>query len=146
VELLNKIVIDMLREHEGGEKFFDALDANLQNGDIVHELWRKVPDCKAIVSGKFGRFFMNLYPGYDTIVVNGGLRKGPIDSLEYIKDSINGRNFIFIDDSFYLGRTRDKIKAEIEKWGGRLIGTYVIYDGSRVKDETVTSLFRYYGG
>lgn len=150
MNILNDLVNNMILQHEGGEKFFDNLDKELQKEDYIKQLWemalcmgqRFIP----ISSGKFGLYFSSFLStkGIFNIVVNGGLRKNRIISLEPWKNRIGGNPFVFFDDSFYLGRTRDKIKEEIEKWGGHLSSTYVCYDGSRNREWNVSSMYRYY--
>jgi len=54
------------------------------------------------------------------------------------------RDFILLDDSFYSGQTRNLIQAELERHGGRIVHTYVVYDGSRNRDPEVTGMYRYY--
>ena len=78
------------------------------------------------------------------MLLNGGLRHIEKISLEHIADRIRKKDFIFIDDSYYLGRTRDVIRAEIERLKGNFQHTYTIYDGSKWKDKNLTSLFRYH--
>lgn len=146
---LNQMVKGLLEEHVGGREYFDKLDEKVQDKDIVQRLIGLVEDffqsydnCTIVVSGGFGRFFTNSVQG-SIIVVNGGLRTGePVDDLSYLE--IAGRELIFVDDSFYSGRTRDIIRDEIKRNGGELIRTFVVYDGSKNKDETVESLYRYY--
>ena len=127
----------MLEEHKGGEKFFDNLDKNVQQELIIEKLLLSIPieDEIIIVSGKFGNYL---------ILVSGGLRVGNKIDLSYIKNYIENKNFIFIDDSFYSGRTRDVIKNELIKYKSNLIKTYVIYDGGKIRDSNVCSLYRYY--
>jgi len=145
MELMNKIVIDLIEEHEGGEEFFNHLDKRLQDNSIIKSLITlHTGDEKVIASGKFGLYLNAMYPQFEIMLVNGGLRRGSIISLEPMRDVIQHNKFIFIDDSFFLGRTRDAIKKEIEKWGGSLFKTIVGYDGSKDKDNSVTSLYRYY--
>lgn len=155
MELLDHIVKDMLEQHTGGEEFFNHLDAEVQRPPIVEQLYKSIESIHnhylMIVSGKFGTFFSNYLADKHklahlcTIVVEGGLRRNnTVLDLTYMRDFIAGKRFIFLDDSFYLGRTRDTIKAEIERLGGYLCDTYVIYDGSKKKDKTVHSLYRYY--
>lgn len=144
----------MLEEYEGGEQFFDNLDANIQHETIIYRLLDLIPakHRNIIVSGKFGRFFSNWYNSeidygvtLDKIIaVEGGLRKGIKLNLDYMSNFIRGKEFIFIDDSFYSGKTRDAVKSEIERHSGKLANTYVVYDGSKEKDGTVHSLYRYY--
>lgn len=154
--MINKTVIKLLNEHQGGTKFFHALDelirkdVNILNVICGNLNFKDYYD-GIILSGKFGRVFASYYTSRSTyhlfndelIVVNGGLRKdNPIDDLSYI--DLKGKNYIFVDDSFYSGKTRDIIKAEVERLGGNLVETYVVYDGSKEKDDAVNSIYRYY--
>lgn len=156
MNLIDKIVKECLEQHEGGEKFFDTLDENIRSKIntidflVINFLLNEEFD-GIIVSGKFGKVFANYYsntsyPDVEKIImVNGGLRKDqPIDDLSYLSDHIKNKDLIFVDDSFYSGKTRNAVRNEIERLGGKLINTYVVYDGSKEKDETVHSLYRYY--
>ena len=103
-----------------------------------------------IVSGKFGSVFYEYASNYQDdlkekiIVVNGGLRKDNVITSFWENFNIQNKRIVFIDDSYYLGRTRNKIKEAIEENHGSLICTYVFYDGSKEKDNTVHSFYRYY--
>lgn len=153
---IESLVNDCLIKHEGGEKFFDAIDEKLRNDNLLITMMiGKVLENETfdyiIVSGNFGRFFKNFclnHIGEDfssnVIVVNGGIRNGNKVVEFYKKYDIYNKDFIFIDDSYYLGRTRDKIKEAIINNGGHLICSYVFYDGSKIKDDTVHSFYRYY--
>lgn len=155
MDILDQIVKDCLEQHKEGEKFFDHLDKAIQQKPIVNQLLDLIGDNKnIIVSGKFG-WFLSMYLGINVahkyrnfLVVNGGLRKGEkikILDLSYQRDEdLNGLEFIFVDDSFYSGKTRDAVKENLNKYNAKLIHTYVVYDGSKKKDETVSSLYRYY--
>lgn len=149
IHKLDEIVKQMLEEHEGGTIFFDNLDQAVQQKPLIESLLGLANEhCKdrhgIIVSGKFGRYFTNLIDMKNQLlVVNGGLRSGnPIDDISYLK--LEGMKFIFLDDSFYSGKTRDVIKNELEKNGAKLVKTFVVYDGSKEKDESVYGLYRYY--
>lgn len=143
----------MLEQHKGGEEFFNHLDIAIQQYPIVYQLLIKLNTFRnkehmysprIIASGKFGRFFRNYFKLPD-IVVNGDLRKGKtIDDLSYMKEMIKDQDFIFIDDSFYSGKTRMAINNELSKYNGKIIQTFVVYDGSIEKDDTVQSLYRYH--
>ena len=122
---LNLKVQELILEHVGGEKFFDALDAHIRS-DISYvttllQLAEKQygPNFTAIASGKFGQFFSQYK---STILVNGGLRSGfPITSLTQFTGLTN---FVFFDDSFYSGKTRNAVRTEIVRIGGILLHTY----------------------
>lgn len=97
-----------------------------------------------IVSGGFGQFVKNLYPNKNILTLQGGIRHLKTLPLEHISDNIKNKSFIFIDDSYYLGRTRNAIREEIERLKGSFIHSFVVYDGSIYKDKKVTSLYRYH--
>ena len=157
---LNEIVQNLIRQHTGGEQFFDALDNELRNHqDLLTLLHQKArafevlqPNYPAVIggigyvmSGKFGLYAREEVNG---LLVNGGLRKGePCMDLEpllrYFKEG-GIKDFIFVDDSFYSGKTRDTIAAELAKHGCRIIQTFVVYDGSITQDTAVQSLYRYH--
>ena len=164
MKTLNEIVKQMLDEHGGGSIFFDNLDAEIRNSneliehfvhDYVSDLLHKYRIDYVIVSGRFGRVFVNTesliyqlyyYHNVDTISVNGNLRGSGVVEDFNIRAPRHGEkyNFLFIDDSFYSGKTRDKIKDKIESYGHNLAHTIVLYDGSADKDDNVSSMYRYY--
>lgn len=156
IKEMESIVSECLIQHEGGEKFFDAIDESLRNDNLLITMMvGKVLENEKfdyiIVSGKFGEVFKSFtlkHLGEEfsnkIIVVNGGLRCGNEINNFYDKYDINNKKLIFIDDSYYLGRTRDKIKETVEKHNGKLICSYVFYDGSKIKDNSVHSFYRYY--
>lgn len=151
MSLINNIVKQMLETHIGGEKFFDNLDESFRDADVMQEFFDKIvekywrADIEFVVSGKFGMFFSNHFPILNPIVVRGGLRRGNMDGeLEYLRERVSGINIVFIDDSFYMGRTRHSIRKEVERLGAKFLKTVVIYDGSKTKDDSVNSLYRYY--
>lgn len=153
---INYLVEECLIQHEGGEKFFDAIDEKLRNDKLLLTMMiGKVLESEnfdyIIVSGHFGDVFKTFcQKNFDSefsaniIVTNGGLRNNNEVIPFWQNYDIKDKNIIFIDDSFYLGRTRDKIKTAIEKYKGKLLCTYVFYDGSKIKDESVHSFYRYY--
>lgn len=151
MNILDNIVKQMLEEHKGGEKFFDNLDASVRDKDILSKFYLDFVskywaiDTEIIVSGKFGVFFANMFPHISPVVVRGGLRKGTLEGeLEYLRGRLSGIKCVFVDDSFYAGRTRNAIRNELERIGAKLTKTIVIYDGSHFKDYTVESMYRYY--
>ena len=146
---LDNLVNNCLLRFNGGEPFFNNLDQRLKDRRITDLMMKKVPQHENIVvSGQFGKFF---YPIYKTLfrsilLVDGGLRDaGKTVCLNQRRDFIKGKTFTLLDDSFYSGTTRDKIRFEIEQLGGRLEQSFVIYDGALHRDDAVVSLFRYHG-
>lgn len=151
---IDKIVEDMIKQHKGGERFFDHLDDIVKNNQSItdmlitlaeHHSGLPSKDMNIIVSGEFGRLFSNNYQKkFNTLlVVKGGLRKNiQIDDLSFT--DIKNKEFIFFDDSFYSGKTRNAIENELVKNGAALQCSAVAYDGSKNKDCKVHSLYRYY--
>lgn len=149
---LDKVVRDMLETHQGGEIFFNHLDEAIRNNlPIIDSLMNLIPfikDKNIIVSGNFGRFFvsyLNLIglKVKTLICVQGGLRLGN-EVIFYDIDMVKNKDFIFIDDSFYSGKTRNAIEKELNKYNSKINMTYVAYDGSINFDKKVISLYRYY--
>lgn len=150
---LDKIVKDLLETHVGGEIFFNHLDEVIRSEPtILDELIQLIPSDEKynyVVSGQFGLVFANYY--HNTYYRNryiltlpGNLRhtKKPID-LSWLK--LQDDSFIFIDDSFYLGRTRHIIDITLQTFfQTKIESTYVVYDGSKQYDPTVHSLYRFH--
>ena len=118
---LNYKIAEILKQHEGGEEFFDALDSMVRGDmDILNTflnfVYFKIEDTKEyslILSGQFGNALMNIYGANlfkdfsDVILVEGGLRSGKTPII-FRQNFINNK-FIMLDDSLYSGTTRDSI-------------------------------------
>lgn len=148
----NKIfetVNELLEKFIGGQIFFSELDKAVKfDYEILQDLIAKshtlAYNALTIASGEIGLSMHNLGIEID-LLVPGGLRHDPSKiNLEPFKNRIKGREFLFIDDSYFSGKTVTVVKEEIERLGGTFLGTLVVYDGSKVKDEKVWSMYRYY--
>ena len=140
----------LLEEYIGGQIFFTALDKAVKfDFSILDQLMRAVrtrfgTDVCTIASGEIGLAMHNFGVKAD-FLVPGGLRHDPSKiHLEPFKDSIKDNKFVFVDDSYFSGRTALVVKEEIERLGGIFLGTYVAYDGSKHREQDVHSLYRYY--
>ena len=142
-------VNELLEKYIGGQIFFTELDKAVKfNKSILLELENaveeKFPNVCTVASGEIGLAMHNLGVEID-FLVPGGLR---FDSskinLEPFADRIKDQDFIFIDDSYFSGKTAMVVKEEIERLGGKWIGCYVAYDGSKHKEDRIYSLYRYY--
>lgn len=164
MSMIDDIVKQMLEEHEGGEVFFDNLDEAIRDKNILEKFYDNV--CKVfmcggrydavIMSGRFSRAMLNYtsilydcfeYYGMDCICVNGSLRgDGRVEDFSICEPSFyeGSPKFLFLDDSFYSGKTRDKIKAKLESYGAELVHTHVLYDGCYETHDDVSSMYRYY--
>ena len=137
----------LLEQYIGGQIFFTELDKAVKfDRDILEELTTRAGESGAltIASGEIGLAMHNLGIKVNYLVP-GGLRHDPTKiNLEPFAEHIKGQHFLFIDDSYFSGKTAQVIKEEVERLGGHFVGTLVAYDGSRVKDDKVWSLYRYY--
>lgn len=166
---LNAKIIKLLREHpEGREKFFNALDLMVRSElDVLHSFYAFIENDNwlstllhdpnrsvgFVLSGSFGRAFFNRFQNApifrgveDIIIVNGGIRTGSFVELFKDDNTLYATDYIFLDDSFYSGSTRDRINAAIRVINPKrsIIHSFVVYDGSRNPQDNVTSMFKYY--
>jgi len=166
---LNTEIEQILKQHSGGEAFFDALDMMIRSdvdilrlsvSHLLNNILNRTDSNVLILTGQFGEAVINqygdmLYKHFKGIVLlPGGLRKSKYDVQVYDR-AANGfinlhktypdaRYYLF-DDSFYAGRTRDLIKNTVESLINKsVIRTIVIYDGSIDYQWDVKSLFRYH--
>lgn len=140
-------VNECLEKYIGGEIFFDELDKAVKYDcsmllELVQKAKEKYPKAKTIASGEIGLCLHNFGVHVD-LIVQGGLRKNiqPLDLSKFVKP---GESFVFIDDSYFSGRTAFAIKEALEKRECRLEGVYVIYDGCYELRKNVNSIYRYY--
>lgn len=138
----------LLEQYVGGQIFFTELDKAVKfDREILIELIKQTENfenCLTIASGEIGLSMHNLGVKVD-FLVPGGLRHDPSKiNLAPFANKIEGQKFIFIDDSYFSGKTAMVVKEEIERLGGCFIGSLVAYDGSKYKENNVWSLYRYY--
>lgn len=130
----------------GGEKFFNLMDEFiLKNFSLfTTELLRHVQNKQTVVlTGQFGLHLKSQIDFESFILFNGGIRKGA--KLEIIACSNTVYpNYVFIDDSYYSGRTCKTIDTFLNTQGLNLDKILVVYDGSILKQKNVISLFRYH--
>lgn len=159
--MMKPIVDECLVKYKGGEGYFNELDGMIKNNETLMVLFLlyAIHDSgikNVILSGEIGlKYFKlqleNKIPNYiNLMVVNGGLRNGSeitggiMSNCEVIPENLNDMDVIFIDDSFYSGKTRNKVNEFLYHRGTVIYGTYVFYDGSKEKHNDVVSLYRYY--
>lgn len=142
----------LLEQYVGGQIFFTELDKAVKfDVEVLQSLHEKMKEVfgkdhglLTIASGEIGLSMHNLGISVD-FLVPGGLRHDPSKiNLTPFKHHIEGNYFVFLDDSYFSGKTAMVVKEEIEKLGGFFVGTLVAYDGSKTKDKDVWSLYRYY--
>jgi hypothetical protein len=147
---LEELVSRLLREHGGGEAYFDNFDAEMRRPEslaVVRSLL-DVPG-NVVASGRFGRYLLGLreagavHVGGNFVLTDGGLRKGAAARLIH-QDAPPRGAFTFLDDSYYSGTTERSVAALLRGEGAELSATRVVYDGSPAKLPHVFSLYRYY--
>lgn len=154
---MSQITKKCIDSHGGGEEYFNELDDLIKNDEdflmsyLTHISQSSVKNI--IVSGGIGYKIALLrhkyswfLEGYNIEYVNGSLRKGlPIQYSNWKLDSYKNQPFIFVDDSYYSGKTLRIVRTYIEEvLGGYLQDSYVFYDGSEDNLDDVKSLYRYY--
>lgn len=159
--IMKQIVHKCLDKYKGGESYFNELDGMIKNNETLMVLFLMyvVQDSlcdNVILSGEIGLKYLQLQlqnkiPKHINImVVNSGLRKGKeitvgiMSNFEVIPKSLNNQPIIFIDDSFYSGKTANKVEKFVNSRLGTIKRKYVFYDGSKEKHDDVVSLYRYY--
>ena len=152
---LNNIVEECLRDHVGGEKFFDSLDSKVTDQEILESLLSLISsntnlgEVGIITSGKFSEALRNHLNRHNHNVgafvsTNGGLRKGNKCIIRSINIYSKVSRWIFVDDSYYSGTTKKVVCETLLKIGIEANNTFVVYDGSKSNSESIFSLYKYY--
>lgn len=139
-----------LETHTGGEAYFTELDAAIKADETLMRrfLHRIIIETKCqnfVMSGEIGKCYAKLYSPKDInlFLLPGGLRHE--DNIPfYIGRAFEGMSYVFVDDSYYSGRTLQAVKKYMESTGANLIASYVFYDGSKHNVDGVKSIYRYY--
>ena len=151
--MIEQLVFECIKEHKGGEKFFDALDKQIvETSELYSLLLQKskqiLPNNSTtfITSGKFGKVYGEwlIENGFNCVILEGSLRFNDIENIQQYKDKINHKLCVFIDDSYFAGRTYNKVRKMVSDLNGCTMGCIVAYDGSKEYHSDVLSLFRYY--
>ena len=148
--LMTEKVHKCLQNHIGGEAYFTELDAEIKNDHdllrkYLHQIIIKTKVNNFVMSGEIGRYYAALFSPEDInlFLLPGGLRHGkevPYD----IGRVYEGVDFVFLDDSYYSGRTLRAVKEYMDTTGANIVANYVFYDGSKHNIDGVKSIYRYY--
>jgi len=108
-----------------------------------------------ITSGSFGLWVYDLvergiidFDG-NIVVVTGKIRKvkedenNPIEIIKMRHKGISYKQFVFLDDSYFSGGTRDKINEFIKKYNSIIYRTFVFYTHNRENTEDIYSTYCY---
>lgn len=151
---LNSIIKDIKSKYVGGKPFFDALDDSIKsitNQDMILALLRGNTNEWISTSGEFGDVVYKLWKEgkfkcKGLVVFNGKM----LTNREGVKDwhpvdfDLDDKEFIYIDDSYFSGSTSRKINEFLNEHNSKIKSVSVIYDGSKEKNKSVKSFFRYY--
>lgn len=160
ITLIEIMATELEGYFEGGTEFFDRIDALLSSDYFYAVQLRRFTEKydpsehRIIVSGKWGFGFKNWMMKYIPevrfpVLVPGGLRHNelPVKNsfIDFsMKDRFIGRKFVFLDNSCYRGRTRDKIASRLAEAGAELVDSFVLYDGSVEEIDGIEGLWRYH--
>jgi hypothetical protein len=130
--IITNIVDSVLLKYKEGQEFFSNLDLSFRNKEVMQILLTSLPaKYKIVTSGSFGKKMKQIFPQKVDLLLPGNLRHMPKYDLSSQRKKIKKQNYIFLDDSYYSGRTVDVVRRAIEEQQGNLVKTYVIYDGKK---------------
>lgn len=139
-----------LKTHVGGESYFTELDAEIKADEdllrtFLHQIIIKTKVNNFVMSGEIGRYYAALFSPEDInlFLLPGGLRHDkevPYD----IGRIFEGMDFVFLDDSYYSGKTLHSVKDYMATTGANILASYVFYDESKHNTDGVRSIYRYY--
>jgi phosphoribosylpyrophosphate synthetase len=124
------------------------------NFDLIKKLFSNIDkNSDIIVSGSFGKYIFNIIDNLDfdgnVILVNGSIRKvmedkdNKVEIIDYRYRDIKNKKFIFVDDSFVKGGTRDRINEFLSKYNSEIVKTYTFYTHYKMDKNDVFSFYCY---
>lgn len=146
-------ILHLLDKERGGRPFFDSLDKIIkENPDIIQEITKGLDQKYLVCSGGFGDNLFDLWERgiikcEGVLVFNGKIatKKRGINYYYPEDFDVDKKEFVFVDDSYFSGKTlREVEKYLLEEHQSLISEVRVGYDGSREKDPRVKSLYRYY--
>jgi hypothetical protein len=139
-----------LETHVGGEAYFNELDAAIKSDkeflkSFINCIIEETNCHNFVMSGEIGSVYFKLCSHDDIrlLLLPGGLRHGK-ELPHDVERIYKGMEFVFVDDSYYSGKTLNAVKKYIESTGAKIIANYVFYDGSRENKDNMKSIYRYY--
>jgi len=144
-QYITNTVDAILHKYKEGQEFFSNLDLSFRNKIVIETLMSYIPkEFKIVTSGSFGKKIKEIFPHKVDILMPGNLRHMDKYDLTTQRKKIKKQNYIFLDDSYYSGRTVAVVRQAIEKQNGNLVKTFVIYDGKKNKDKDIEYFYRYF--
>ena len=146
-------------KYGGGESYFTEIDAMIKSNPVlmseyIQYITEKENIYNVILSGEIGlKYFAmqlkhQISGDINLFLLPGGLRLNPSKLFEVDNNALKVQTvlpskYIFLDDSYYSGKTLNAVSEFVKKGGGVIEKSYVFYDGSPVKTNA-QSLYRYY--
>jgi hypothetical protein len=108
-----------------------------------------------ISSGNFGKWILKLVEEEEIkfdgniVVTTGSIRKikkdenNIVDIIQKRFDDISNKNFIFMDDSYFAGGTRDRISEYLNNFNSKIKKSYVFYTHNLENPNEVFSFYCY---
>lgn len=138
----------------------DEFITSPENIDLIEKIFKEIhkdypEEIDIISSGSFGNWILELIESGkinfngNVVVMNGSIRKVKEDRFNEVKvinkryKDISNKKFVFVDDSYFSGGTRDRIKNFLKPLGSKIIKTYVIYTHNIEDPNIVYSIYSY---
>jgi len=153
MEKIFSIVEECLDKYKRGNKYFHEIDNKIKNDEeILGEILNRVGSQVIILSGEFGfnmlDYIMKQKRHYSYIYLSGSPRRNKdveIYAMNYYGGKRDNKKAIFLDDTYFSGRTFYYMKGFIEgKFNLKLDMAVVGYDGHSHKLNHLQSLYRYF--
>jgi hypothetical protein len=149
---LKSDIENLLQIHVGKRPFFNALDDLIKYDDrYLLALVNGLENSNIISTGSFGDQLYEEYEDGEFDCASIGIFNGKICTERagihcvYPGDvGLENKEFVFIDDSLYSGRTVNVIEDYLKTIGSSIKEIRVAYDGSKKRDTRIKSLYRYY--
>ena len=158
-EMMHLIVKECLGKYDGGESYFTEVDAMIKSNPVlmseyIQYVTEKENIYNVILSGEIGLKYLAMQlkrqipSDINLFLLPGGIRLDPsklnrIDNNYKKMWKITSSRYVFLDDSYYSGKTLNDVSDFVKKSGGIIKKSYVFYDGAPKRTD-VHSLYRYY--
>lgn len=152
--MLHEIVKETLSKINGGTKYFDLLDDKIKYNEKIiigllshiHNLKNKMLVLSGEIAYQIKKYCDDNLPMQRYMIICGSPRRNQDIYIDYENSKLNySFEPVFVDDSFYSGKTFFEIRNFLKKELAISLETcFVAYDGSQIKYKYVYSLFRYY--
>lgn len=146
-------VSDVLKSERGGRQFFNKMDQIIKdNPDTIKEIMSGLEKDYIVCSGSFGDNLYDLWEKGELecrgiLVFNGKIatKKRGINFYYPENFEIDNKEFVFVDDSLFSGKTVREIEKYLQEEHNSSIKLIKVgYDGSKEPNPKVKSLYRYY--